>query len=71
MKSIPNTLHAGLIKFLESLPDHVTGMSVRELEFKRKATLLKRKLERCKDITHESTANKPRPQQGERDSLPG
>ena len=51
MKIISNTLHADLIKFLESLPDHVTGMSVRELEFKRKATLLKRKLERCKD-TH-------------------
>nr|DAU88835.1 MAG TPA: hypothetical protein [Caudoviricetes sp.] len=61
MKSIPNTLHADLIKFLESLPEHVTGMSVRELEFKRKATLLKKKLERCKDITHKSTANKPRP----------
>lgn len=43
MKSIPNTLHANLIKFLESLPDHVTGSTVRDLEFKRKATLLKRK----------------------------
>ena len=71
MKSISNTLHADLIKFLESLPDIVTGMSVRELEFKRKATLLKRKLERCKDITHEKTKKKPQPQQGERDSLPG
>lgn len=64
MKSIPNTLHFDLLKFLESLPDHVTGNTIRDLEFKRK-------LERCKDITHESTANKPRPQQGERDSLPG
>lgn len=61
MKSIPNTLHAGLLKFLESLPDHVTGNTIRDLEFKRKATLLKKKLERCKDITHKSTANKPRP----------
>lgn len=51
MKSIPNTLHADLIKFLESLPDHVTENTIRDLEFKRKATLLKRKLERCKD-TH-------------------
>lgn len=71
MKIISNTLHAGLIKLLESLPDHVTGNTTRDLEFKRKATLLKKKLERCKDITHESTANKPRPEQGERDSLPG
>lgn len=71
MKSIPNTLHAGLLKLLESLPDHVTGSTIRDLEFKRKVVLLRRKLERCKDITHESTANKPRPQQGERDSLPG
>lgn len=50
MKIISNTLHAGLIKLLESLPDHVTGNTTRELEFKRKATLLKRKLERCKTI---------------------
>lgn len=71
MKSIPNTLHANLIKFLESLPDHVTGVSVRDLEFKRKAALLRRKLESCKNTTDESTANKPRPEQGERDSLPG
>lgn len=71
MKQLSNTLHADIIKFLESIPYHVTGSTVRELEFKRKATLLKRKLERCKDITHESTANKPRPEQGERDSLPG
>ncbi len=71
MKSIPNTLHAGLLKLLESLPDHVTGSTIRDLEFKRKVVLLRRKLERCKDITHESTANKPRPEQGERDSLPG
>lgn len=71
MKQLSNTLHSNLVKLLESLPDHVTGNTIRDLEFKRKATLLKRKLERCKDITHESTANKPRPQQGERDSLPG
>lgn len=71
MKSIPNTLHAGLLKLLESLPGHVTGSTIRDLEFKRKVVLLRRKLERCKDITHESTANKPRPEQGERDSLPG
>ena len=71
MKQFSNTLHSNLVKLLESIPSHVNGNSVRELEFKRKVTLLKRKLERCKDITHESTANKPRQDQGERDSLPG
>ena len=59
MKQLSNTLHADIIKFLESIPSHVTGVSVRELEFKRKAVLLKRKLERSKKISHESTANKP------------
>lgn len=63
MKSIPNTLHSNLVKFLESIPSHVTGSTVRELEFKRKVTLLKRKLERCKNISHESTVNQPREEQ--------
>lgn len=48
MKQLSNTLHANLIKLLESIPSHVNGNSVRELEFKRKAMLLKRILERCK-----------------------
>lgn len=48
MKSIPNTLHSNLIKFLELIPSHVAGSTVRELELKRKAVLLKRKLSRCK-----------------------
>ena len=50
MKSIPNTLHAGLIKFLESLPDHVTGNTVRELELKRKAVMYVKKLNKCKTV---------------------
>lgn len=50
MKSIPNTLHAGLLKFLESLPDHVTGVSVRDLEFKRKAAMYIKRLNKCKTV---------------------
>ena len=50
MKSIPNTLHADLIKFLESLPDHVTGVSVRDLEFKRKAAMYIKWLNKCKTV---------------------
>lgn len=50
MKSIPNTLHADLIKLLESLPDHVTGVSVRELEFKRKAATYIKRLNKCKTV---------------------
>lgn len=50
MKSIPNTLHSSLLKLLESLPDHVTGSTVRDLEFKRKAALLSKKLQKCKTI---------------------
>lgn len=50
MKSIPNTLHANLIKFLESLPEHVTGCTVRELELKRKAVMYVKKLNKCKTI---------------------
>ena len=71
MKIISNTLHASLLKILDSLPERLPGDSIQDRELRRKATLLKRKLERCKDITHESTANKPRPEQGERDSLRG
>ena len=63
MKSIPNSLHSGLLKLLESLPDHVTGRTTRDLEFKRKAALLRKKLERCKNISHESTVNQPREEQ--------
>lgn len=48
MKQLSNTLHSNLVKLLESIPSHVNGNSVRELEFKRKAMLLKRILERCK-----------------------
>ena len=50
MKSIPNTLHADLIKFLESLPDNVTGVSVRDLEFKRKAAMYIKRLNKCKTV---------------------
>lgn len=50
MKSIPNTLHADLIKFLESLPDHVTGNTVRDLEFKRKAAMYIKRLSKSKTI---------------------
>lgn len=71
MKIISNTLHASLLKILDSLPERLPGDSIQDRELRRKAALLRRKLERCKDITHESTANKPRPEQGERDSLPG
>ena len=48
MKQLSNSLHSNLVKLLESIPSHVNGNSVRELEFKRKAMLLKRILERCK-----------------------
>ena len=50
MKSIPNTLHANLIKFLESLPEHVTGCTVRELELKRKAATYIKRLNKCKTV---------------------
>lgn len=50
MKSIPNSLHYNLLKILESLPDHVTGSTVRDLEFKRKAALLSKKLQKCKTM---------------------
>lgn len=50
MKSIPNTLHAGLLKLLESLPDHVTGNTIRELEFKRKAATYIKRLNKCKTV---------------------
>lgn len=63
MKSIPNTLHSGLLKLLESLPDHVNGSTVRDLEFKRKAALLRKKLERCKNTNNESATNQPREEQ--------
>ena len=50
MKSIPNTLHADLLKFLESLPDHVTGNTIRDLEFKRKAATYIKRLNKCKTV---------------------
>lgn len=50
MKSIPNTLHTDLIKLLESLPEHVTGMSVWDLEFKRKAAMYIKRLNKCKTV---------------------
>ena len=50
MKQLSNTLHANLIKFLESLPEHVTGCAVRELELKRKAVMYAKKLNKCKTI---------------------
>lgn len=61
MKKLSNTLHSDVLKLLELVPAHVTWTSVRELELKRKVALLKRKLERCKTINHESTTDKPRP----------
>lgn len=50
MKSIPNTLHFDLLKFLESLPDHVTGNTIRDLEFKRKAAMYIKRLNKCKTV---------------------
>lgn len=50
MKQLSNTLHADIIKFLESIPSHVTGVSVRELEFKRKAVMHVKKLNKCKTV---------------------
>lgn len=50
MKSIPNSLHSDLLKLLESLPDHVTGSTVRDLEFKRKATMYIKRLNKCKTV---------------------
>ncbi len=57
MKSIPNTLHSNLVKLLESIPSYVNGNSVRELEFKRKAMLLKRILKRCKTTNDGTRGN--------------
>lgn len=54
MKSIPNTLHANLIKFLESLPEHVTGCTVRELELKRKAVMYIKRLNKCKTTKYKN-----------------
>lgn len=50
MKSIPDTLYTNLIKFLESLPGHVTGSTVRELEYKRKAATYIKRLNKCKTV---------------------
>ena len=60
MKSIPNTLHASLIKILDSFPERLTGDSIQDRELKRKAVLLRKKLERCKNTNNGSTVNKPR-----------
>lgn len=50
MKQISNTLHFNLVKFLESIPAHVTGSSVRELELKRKAAKYMKRLNKCKTV---------------------
>lgn len=50
MKQLSNTLHADVIKFLESIPSHVNGSTVRELELKRKAVMYAKKLNKCKTI---------------------
>lgn len=50
MKSISNTLHSDVLKLLELVPAHVTGVSVRELEFKRKAATYIKRLNKCKTV---------------------
>ena len=50
MKQLSNTLHADIIKFLESIPSHVNGSTVRELEFKRKAAMYIKRLSKSKTI---------------------
>lgn len=63
MKNISNILHASILQLLESFPERLTGDSIQDRELKRKAVLLRKKLERCKNMNNESTANKPREEQ--------
>lgn len=52
MKSIPNTLHSDLVKFLSRLDGILPGNTISGREMKRKAVVLRKKIERCKNIEH-------------------
>ena len=52
MKQLSNTLHFDLVKFLSRLDGIIPGNTISGREMKRKAVVLRKKIERCKNIEH-------------------